>query len=505
MNVLRSLTMLIFLLSVSIFIVVSGRLTGREEIVFPSIETLRSGEKRLSFRALNEDIELKLESAGNVFGEGFFVESIHDGRSAIPELNLHDIKQNLYKDKRAGASLHIEEKEHTLIRGIINHKLRIEPHESEARVRGGVRSHRIMEYIEEDGFHENDAVKPGANFHPNINKSSDGLRSGEPIYVEICIVTDTAFTKLFPNDYAIIVYVAILINGAQCRYDNLRNIRVILVFSGLKIVRYARHEPYIQNNLVEGHLLKGFDALNDFGKYMGRAGYTCDVIKLLTKLDLVDEVDGKLASGLLGLAYIGTVCDTSSEPDFSYKVGISEDDAHCFVGVRTVAHELAHNLGCGHDGDLPVSYIQGHPGSENCPWDDGYIMSYVQEFLNRYYFSSCCEDCIRYSAMIFDCLRNNNTGYDLGVSSEMPGVQLENTLGYSVSKYENEKVAYYDHRCKNLRRGFVLRSFKYPDGTCSYACRTEVDEENQFYYWTVDCLDGDMCDTGKRCFNGECI
>ncbi|XP_067141573.1 venom metalloproteinase antarease TserMP_A-like [Centruroides vittatus] len=498
-------TMLIFLLSVSIFVAVSGRLTGREEIVFPSIETLRSGEKRLSFRALNEDIELKLESAGNVFGEGFFVESIHDGRSAIPELNLHDIKRNLYKDKRAGASLHIEEKEHTLIRGIINHKLRIEPHESEARIRDGVRSHRIVEYIEEDGFHENDAVIP-TNFHANINKSKDGLRSGEPIYVELCIVTDIAFSISFPNDHAIIVYVAILINGAQCRYDNLKNIRVILVFSGLRIVRRARDQPYIQNNLVEGHLLKGGDALYDFGAFMGRAGYTCDIIKLITKLDLVDDVgDGSMAHGLLGLAYVGTVCDTYYQPDFTYRVGISEDDAHCFVGVRTVAHELAHSLGCGHDGDKPVPYIEGHPGSEDCPWDDGYIMSYVSEFMKRFYFSWCCEDCIRHSARIFECLRYNNTGFNLSPSSQIPGVQLENTLGYSASKYETEKVAYYDHRCKNLRRNFVLYSFEYPDGTCSYACRTEADEQNQFYYWVVDCLDGDMCDTGKRCLNGECI
>nr|WDU65925.1 putative metalloprotease Tcis_Metallo_11 [Tityus cisandinus] len=482
---------LAFLINVSILIGVSAvRSVGREEIVFPSVETSRSGEKRLDFRALNQDVKLKLEAAGDVFGEGFFVKFAHDGKSEIPELNIEDIKRSLYKDKRTGASLHIADKEPLLIKGIINDNLRIEPIQSEDARRDGAIPHRVYEVISNDESYINDAVLP-TDYHPVLDESLEELKPGETIFVEIGIVTDVAFTDLFRFPSELITYLTIFLNGVQCRFDNMRTIRVKLRLCNIQMNKYKREQPYIENN-INNNLLMSDGALNSFREHMvSNSNISTDITILMSKLKMEDRKGRK---DVLGKAYVAGACSQTS------KFGIVSDQAY-YEGVRTFAHETGHLLGCSHD------YIESNVSSRRpygfkfCLWDDGYIMSYKYNIINRNYFSVCCEWNITALANQNSCLREINLRSYYINSNEKPGENLETMLNLSAFKFENDKFKYYTYRCYKIDH---LEPFNYPNGTCEFSCRTAHNQNETIYFSGYPCLDGEMCDVGKRCHNGVC-
>ncbi|EEC08846.1 hypothetical protein IscW_ISCW006734 [Ixodes scapularis] len=62
--------------------------------------------------------------------------------------------------------------------------------------------------------------------------------------------------------------------------------------------------------------------------------------------------------------------------------------------VKNWKHK-AQYLGCQHDGDGPSDWVKGHIGSADCPWDDGYLMSYKMQDERQYQFSYCCQREVR--------------------------------------------------------------------------------------------------------------
>ncbi|KAH7933287.1 hypothetical protein HPB49_011210 [Dermacentor silvarum] len=97
------------------------------------------------------------------------------------------------------------------------------------------------------------------------------------------------------------------------------------------------------------------------------------------RFDMIKYVDGKMDRGISGRAYIAAVC-------LGNGIGEGEDTAPTYSGVNTLAHELAHSLGSPHD-ETP-----------ECPWAEGYLMSYVDGGLKKYKLSRCSQQKIRQNA-----------------------------------------------------------------------------------------------------------
>nr|API81360.1 venom toxin [Hemiscorpius lepturus] len=201
----------------------------------------------------------------------------------------------------------------------------------------------------------------------------------------------------------------------------------------------------------------------------------------------------QMEGGTIGICYVGGICD------YWYKVGISMDDGSRFDGCSTVAHELCHNCGCPHDGDPPPSYIGGSPGAESCPWDDGYMMSYIERDTRQYRFSECSKQCVEHMFTIASCMKVRNFvngAIDLS-DSRQPGEFVSDQLGVK------DEAPYYNQRCRERREDLLL--YKVPGETCSYCCREPTNKEGWFYYYIMKCLDGEPCASGtKVCENGIC-
>ncbi|XP_023234502.1 venom metalloproteinase antarease-like TtrivMP_A [Centruroides sculpturatus] len=383
---------MIFLAGIFLFAVASAIPSGRVDVVFPSVETSRSGVKTVKFRALNEDIELKLEPAGEILAKNFALVDQQPN-----SIDVEDLKRRIYRDSTNGAALLIDEDGPVTIQGIVNSKFRIEPYESGRTVKDGQVPHKIVEVINDEKSFVNDAV-----MHMDVNEKMEKVapmaRDDQCIVVECLVVTENAFTKRFETTKALTEYVTVMYTGVQNLIDQLQlGIKVRLL--GIDPFTKETEPPYIEESkiLFFPEYLNPEDLIEHIGKYYCNhstgLAKDADIIMLLVANKMGELQDD--ASVLLyadGIAYIGTVCNEC------YKVGVARDDSEYNERVETVAHEIAHLLGSLHDGESPdVGWPVGTPGALDCPETDGYIMGDRRNSFNMYKFSECTKNCIKYA------------------------------------------------------------------------------------------------------------
>ncbi|XP_067141580.1 venom metalloproteinase BumaMPs1-like [Centruroides vittatus] len=386
-------------LTISLFIALTSAVpTGREDVVYPSVETLRSGIKRIKFRAINQDIDLRLMPAGEVISDDFVIyQGEHERRQ--PTEKIKNLKKNLYRDSQKGAALHIEEDGFTSIHGIISNKLRIEPEET---IKEGRRAHRVFEVenMERGRIRTNDAVMipPGAI----KNVTENERRTGNCILIETVIVLEKTFTHSFGTvydetaEYYCNRYLAVTITQVQNLMDTMKlTLKVVLI--GIVVYDNTYEAPFIQQSAIKicPNYLDSGKLIDNMASFYETAGIPlidrADAVMLVTLRRMADVYKKKCNLGTIGIAYVGGACD------HAYKYGISEDDESDFYEYcHTFAHELAHLIACPHDEDSPVSYIPGNPGTKDCLWSFGYVMSYETNDENGTEFSWCSSACVKH-------------------------------------------------------------------------------------------------------------
>uniref|UniRef100_A0A224YNH4 Reprolysin n=1 Tax=Rhipicephalus zambeziensis TaxID=60191 RepID=A0A224YNH4_9ACAR len=269
------------------------------------------------------------------------------------------------------------------VEGIVNDNLRIKPLPEGERSMQGQMLHKIFEvdpinanYIEA----EPEILRlRERNNNENSNSSRNSPESPqsrsanvEKFAVELHIISDKAHQKYYKKNQELISYLAILANAANLRYLDMDNPKISFLLVG---VTRAKDHDFARNNHGEieaGEMLGGLQAYKNQGKIPGKH----DVVYLMTGLDMIKFNNGRKDNGIAGRAYIAATCA-------SHGIGEGEDTAHTYNGVNTMAHELAHSLGSPHD-ETP-----------ECPWAEGYLMSYIDGGLRKYRLSRCSEKTIR--------------------------------------------------------------------------------------------------------------
>uniref|UniRef100_A0A224YQC3 Reprolysin n=1 Tax=Rhipicephalus zambeziensis TaxID=60191 RepID=A0A224YQC3_9ACAR len=279
-------------------------------------------------------------------------------------------------------------------------------------------------------------------------------------------------------------YTAIMFNSANLRYRSMVQPKVQLTVVGITVTNAPSEEPYMVE--VDGYtatrnVLYGA-TIEKFKDYVALQSYfnSADVIWLLTGKNMSRWENKKLIGNSGGFAYMAGVCT-------KWKVGMTEERYGSYYGVFVLAHELAHSLGCAHDGDKAGSWPAGHIGSADCSYDDGYMMSYRYKNPNMYKFSLCCQREVLniYNRPQYECLIMKNSVKTSIFSSKLPG-EVSSRTTY----------------CKQVYSTFtyVEADKKYDMSRCIVKCYISRNGDNML----IGAVDGVHCATKKVCVLGNC-
>nr|AIJ02114.2 metalloserrulase 6 [Tityus serrulatus] len=391
-----------YIVYIFLFAAVSAIPNSRNDVVFPKVETSRSGVKTIKFRALGQDVELNLEPAGQILGEKFgFVD---ENRQIYHPVNVKNLRSKLYRNSAKGAALLIDEDEPLTIEGVVNEKLRIAPHESGRMDEEGRIAHQIVEEINEEKLplhYDMLQMDTGRELEREVESIKSMARDDQCIVIEFLSVTDQLVTKRFETVEALTEHMTLTYLGVQNILDMLElGIKVRLI--GIEAYTNETEPSFIEDSAIPGHekylhyvkLIRNLE--NYYCKRNEGLAKDADIIMLTTDRPLASTPsEGKLNTNIGGAANYAAVCSQCS------KVGVGVYYSYSYARVETIAHEAAHLIGIPHDGE---GGVYGIPGAKNCSSKYGYFMG--KSGKNHTKFSECSKACAEYLLSLpkADCL-----------------------------------------------------------------------------------------------------
>ncbi|XP_077538971.1 venom metalloproteinase BumaMPs1-like [Haemaphysalis longicornis] len=465
-----------------------------EMIVYPKMLESRSesGQKVLK---ISDDITLNLEKS-TIFSEEFFVHSTLDDTPIAYHMLGKEAEKNLYHDLKHMASVDVSDDGGLRVEGTLGHTLRIKPLPEERSV-DGVLAHMLY-HAEEPRL---SSAGPTDYVIPDINTSLVYMESRDLkptkgkhtrripaiIFPEVHVVFDYILSKALKFSVKIVSrYIAIMANSANLRYLSLHQPRVQLRIVGITVTRHKKDEPYMvpvqgyedTTNILDMKTMAEFNTYVEKESFYGGA----DIVFLLTGRNLSSWENGVLESWQGGRAYMGGVCTR-------WRVGVSEERVGSFYGVYVFGHELAHSLGCDHDEWGPQNWPPGVIGSKDCPWEDGYMMSYTFKKPNVFSFSSCCQREILnlVNRPEYRCLIEVNVKKPRLHSSRLPG-QVSSRQTFCRKIYGDRKEVEAD-------RAYVKTS------SCMVRCIIDRHYNSRIH----TAVDGVKCAHEKYCALGQCL
>ncbi|XP_064490164.1 venom metalloproteinase antarease TserMP_A-like [Ornithodoros turicata] len=389
-------------------------------LVFPQLVQSRS-ENGAKVLKVADDLVFTLTKSGNIFGENFIVRTFKEDGYTMEEhtLNAADFEKDLYQDKDKMAAVMVKEQEGLQVEGVLGLGLRIRPMPEMERSDYGHVAHVVYE-VEEGDSHLTRAVRETSHRAQVSERRGEQYNAVMPfiIYPEIHIISDSTHVSYFKDGMTSAVeYYGIFINAVNLRYQSVSSPEVSLKIMGITLNSEKEDKNYIFPIPTSStDQIWGVESLYNVTHYIAKKHLykDYDIVYLTTGLDLLGyEKDGRPES-YRGFGFEGTACEY-------FKTGIGEDWLRRFTGVHTFAHEIAHILGCPHDGDYASTALLNAPGSRHCPWTDGYIMSYKDTGLKHFMFSQCCNDMMSYTARRNPCLREKNVYTGHTNATKFPG------------------------------------------------------------------------------------
>uniref|UniRef100_G3MTA3 Peptidase M12B domain-containing protein n=1 Tax=Amblyomma maculatum TaxID=34609 RepID=G3MTA3_AMBMU len=206
------------------------------------------------------------------------------------------------------------------------------------------------------------------------------------VTVEVFIVLDKPHHTHFNTTKDLLVYLSVTLNSVNLRFSDMVRPKVKLILTGTE---KNLAETFIRGDSKHAHDSETLTAFKTYAVTMKSQFGIPDTVFLFSGRDiLTDDSNGKISKGGLGIAYLGGMCTNSY-------VGLGEDHPGFYDGMFTLAHEMAHLLGAQHDGSPRVPLVPGYVGSESCPWNDGFLMSYKDHGANHHQFSRCSMEQMR--------------------------------------------------------------------------------------------------------------
>nr|CAO00627.1 Metis3 protein [Ixodes ricinus] len=468
----------------------SSAFTNEGALVYPRLLESRgsNGERILK---INEDITLSLERT-SVFPEKLLIRTHEEGSLVNNYVNGSEHNEHLYHDTEKMAAVILNDDDGVSVEGLLRHDLRIQPIPHLERSLEGHVAHMLFPVKQRTPYHgDHGHPTHELSYAPEGNSTYTDFaeeRGDQTILPEVHVVLDATTCAAYNyNKKEIINYLSVMAMSANLRYKSVTHPSVRLTIVAVTLLK-ENTQPFMRFYKGNKDMVTFQDTLMEFDNYYQKDPEfnNADIYFLLTGLDIVGvATDGTLMPHFSGYAYLSKVCTV-------FKVGMAEDEPKSYDGVHLFSHEIAHLLGCAHDEDPPDGTMPGHPGSQNCPWNDGYIMSYVINFKNHFKFSPCCVSSIRFVAKERKCLYEVNAKNPVKNLKSLPGFRISPT---SFCQFMHP-----------LYRG-VHSDKKAGLSDCIQTCRTAKNRRGGYKSWTHAAIDGVPCDNKNRrkaCINGRC-
>uniref|UniRef100_L7LQH4 Putative tick salivary metalloprotease n=1 Tax=Rhipicephalus pulchellus TaxID=72859 RepID=L7LQH4_RHIPC len=352
-------------------------------LVFPKLLESRD-DRGTKLLKINDDITLNLEKS-SVMSKEFLLRTYQGHVMQHNYLDGEALEEDLYHDPKQFASVTLSEENGLKVEGVLGPKLAIKPFEGQGRSAGaGDVPHLIYKIEEHDGVYAGKGVTVEQRANISERQNQNDARPNA-IYPELLLVVDSTFRAQFRTKYTLLKYLMITMNSVNVRYMTVSNPSVRLMFCAMEILTVTQ-ETFLLREGKYVHALRTLASLRDHVRNNTEKYGVYDGVYLITGLDMAERTYYGWNGNLLGYAYIGGICTWQ-------KVGYGEDTVGTFRGIRVLAHEVGHLLGCPHDGTT-----SGYYTSANCPWNDGFIMSYMEIDSRSMKFSQCCNTMISWLA-----------------------------------------------------------------------------------------------------------
>lgn len=359
----------------------------KEELIYPELLQERSESGELLLRIKDTTLHLKKSS---VLAHDLFLDTSDGDETEYTLWNGTSLEENLYHDSQHQSSIMLHQDDRAVkVEGMLSPSWRIAPLLSVERSEDAAVLHRIYRIQGTD--HRNDLAFRDLNIDIPVfrgQRKSDRLpprrKLPDEYVAEIHLISDRRHQKLFTTDKELIAYLAVLMNAVNVWYEGMQEPKLKTKIVGISRCKTSSNEVKV------GRFLHGKPTLEKFIEYVRRKlPRNPDAVYVFTEQNLaLVESPGQPDGNLLGLATLASLCT-------SLNVGMGEDTAGTFRGAHIAAHEIAHILGSSHDGGIGDPSIPNNKGGKPCPWDQGYLMSYVDGGLKKYQLSPCTKAQIR--------------------------------------------------------------------------------------------------------------